>query len=452
MLSLFFTNSWSILSGFPPLGKKGLEPPHAIIRAMQIKTTPPSAVTYREAFWVWVRIALLSFGGPAGQIAVMHKILVEEKKWINENRFLHALNYCMFLPGPEAQQLATYIGWVLHGTRGGLTAGLLFILPGFISILILSVIFALFHELPAIGTAFFVLKAAVLALVIEAILRIGKKALKNEVMLILAVLAFSALFFLNAPFPAVIACAALTGYLGGKILPEKFHVIKPRAVADEPDLPVHTKPSWSRSFKVILIWGVIWFAPLAGLALGLGPNHVLVQEALFFSKAAVVTFGGAYSVLAYIAQQAVHTFHWLNAGEMLTGLGMAETTPGPLIQVVQFVGFMGAYRNPAPFSPLTSAVLGSIVTTWMTFAPCFLWIFLGAPLIEHLRENKSVSTALSGITAAVVGVIANLALWFSMNVLFTRPGDIRSFNLPAFLIAGGTLAVMHVIGRKKKVV
>lgn len=382
-----------------------------------------SKVPFKEAFWVWVKVALLSFGGPAGQIAVMHKILVEEKKWIDENRFLHALNYCMLLPGPEAQQLATYIGWLLHRTRGGLTAGLLFILPGFISIFLLSVIYALFQQTKWVDAAFFGLKAAVLALVIEAVIRIGKKALKNEIMVAIAGLAFAAIFFFHLPFPVIIFSAALIGFLGGKIREDKFYVIKPKTLAEADDahsVPIHTRPSWNRSVRVILLWGFIWFAPLAALALSLGRDHILVQEALFFSKAAVVTFGGAYSVLSYIAQQAVHHFHWLNAGEMLTGLGMAETTPGPLIQVVQFVGFMGAYRSPAPFTPLTAAFLGSVVTTWVTFAPCFLYIFLGAPFIEHLRGNKSLSTALSSVTAAVVGVISNLAAWFCLHVLFQK--------------------------------
>lgn len=381
-----------------------------------------SAVTYQEAFRVWIKVALLSFGGPAGQIAVMHKILVEEKKWISENRFLHALNYCMLLPGPEAQQLATYIGWVLHRTRGGLTAGLLFVLPGFLSILLLSMVYAFFQQVEAVEALFFGLKAAVLAVVVEAVIRVGKRALKNEVMMSLAALAFAGIFFFNVPFPIIILGAALTGYLGGKIREDKFYVIKPKSISEEDayDIPVHTKPSWGRCFKVLVIWGTLWFAPLAVLIAALGWKHVLVQEAFFFSKAAVVTFGGAYSVLVYIAQQAVHNFHWLNPGEMLTGLGMAETTPGPLIQVVQFVGFMGAYRNPAPFTPLSAAILGSVITTWMTFTPCFLWIFLGAPFIEHMRGNKSLSTALSAITAAVVGVIMNLAVWFFLHVIFGR--------------------------------
>lgn len=403
---------------------------------MNSKLENQTTVSYKEALRVWVKVALLSFGGPAGQIAVMHKILVEEKKWIDENRFLHALNYCMFLPGPEAQQLATYIGWVLHGTRGGLTAGLLFILPGFVSILILSMVYALFQEVRVIEALFFGLKAAVLAVVIEAVIRIGKKALKNEVMVGVAGLAFISIFFFNIPFPVTIFVAALVGYLGGKIWEDKFYIIKPKQITGIDDVKhaqLQAIPSWRRSIKVILIWGSIWIFPLLVLMALLGQEHVLVQEALFFSKASVVTFGGAYSVLSYIAQQAVHIFHWLTPGEMLTGLGMAETTPGPLIQVVQFVGFMGAYRNPLPFTPMTAAIFGSIVTTWMTFAPCFLWIFLGAPFVEHLRDNKSLSTALSGITAAVVGLIMNLAIWFFLHVLFERVDERIFWKLHLFV-------------------
>ena len=424
---------------------------------MKTKNSQHNSVTYREAFWVWVKVAALSFGGPAGQIAVMHKILVEEKKWIDENRFLHALNYCMFLPGPEAQQLATYVGWVLHRTRGGLTAGLLFVLPGFLSILFLSIIYVLFQKVAVVDALFFGLKASVLAVVIEAVIRIGKKALKNEVMIGLALVTFIGIFFFNIPFPVIIFSAALIGYCGGKIREDKFYIIKPKSINETAaaiDIPIHTKPSWRRSVCVILLWGFIWFAPLAVLWCFLGRHHVLVQEALFFSKVAVVTFGGAYAVLAYIAQQAVHTFHWLNPGEMLTGLGMAETTPGPLIQVVQFVGFMGAYRDPAPFAPIMAAVLGSVITIWVTFAPCFLWIFLGAPFIEQLRGNKSLSTALSGITAAVVGVILNLSIWLSLHILFSRVDErmiwkmrllipqVQTIDLLALGIATGSLIAL----------
>ena len=391
----------------------------------QISQKQQHSVSFSQSFRVWCKIALLSFGGPAGQIAVMHRILVEEKKWVSENRFLHALNYCMLLPGPEAQQLITYIGWLMHGTAGGLVAGSLFVLPGFLSILALSIIYITYGKLAVVSAAFFGLKAAVLAVVAEAVVRIGKKALKNEVMVGIAAAAFAAIFFFNLPFPVIILSAGLIGYAGGKFWEEKFYVIKGHKTEAQDSETVITdavanrvKPTLARSFKVAAIWLLIWFAPIGVFAFFLGGKNILVQEALFFSKTAITTFGGAYSVLAYIAQQAVHHFGWLSAREMLDGLGMAETTPGPLIQVIQFVGFLGAYRNPAPFSPMTAAILGSIVTTWVTYSPCFLWIFLGAPYIEHLRGNRSLSCALSGITAAVVGVILNLAIWFSLHVIF----------------------------------
>jgi chromate transporter len=371
-------------------------------------------------------VALLSFGGPAGQIAVMHRILVEEKRWVSENRFLHALNYCMLLPGPEAQQLATYIGWLLHGTRGGLTAGLLFVLPGFLSILALSVIYATMQEAPLVQGLFFGLKAAILAVVVAAVVRIGRKALKNSTMVTLAALAFVGIFFLRLPFPAIVLGAGIVGLFGGRWRPGIFQVLAPHgAPSADDDAAIQdsghsARPSLRRSVLVGAGWLIVWLAPVALLIALLGADHVLAQEAVFFSKAATVTFGGAYSVLAYIAQQAVEAYGWLAPGEMLDGLGMAETTPGPLIQVVQFVGFMGAWRNPGHFSPMTAALLGSVVTTWVTFAPCFLWIFLGAPYIEFLRGNRLLTSALSAITAAVVGVILNLALWFGIHVLFAK--------------------------------
>lgn len=391
----------------------------------------PHTVPFSEAVRVWIRVALNSFGGPAGQIAVMHKLLVEEKRWISENRFLHAMNYCMLLPGPEAQQLATYIGWLLHKTRGGLVAGLLFILPGFLSILVLSVVYALYSNTSVVEALFFGLKAAVLALVVEAVIRIGRRVLKNWVMLLIAALAFVAIFFFTLPFPLIVLAAGLTGFIGGKLSPELFYVIKGRQVGTDDDadfvitdaVASHTAPSWEYALRTSGIWLFIWLAPLITLALTLGPDDVFTQIAFFFSQAAVVTFGGAYSVLAFIAQQAVEVYGWLQPGEMLDGLGMAETTPGPLVQVTQFVGFMGAYRQSG-MSPLYAGVLGSIVTTWMTFAPCFFFIFLGAPFIEHLRGNRSLTAALSAITAAVVGVVLNLAVWFSINTIFSSVADV----------------------------
>jgi chromate transporter len=387
---------------------------------------PVPQVTLQEAFWTWCRVAALSFGGPAGQIAVMHRILVDEKKWVSEERFLHALNYCMLLPGPEAQQLATYIGWLMHRTLGGVLAGVLFILPGFVSILALSLIYACWQQVDLVQAVFFGLKPAVLAIVVQAVLRISSRVLKNSAMITVAAVSFGAIFFLNVPFPLLILLAGCCGYLGGRLRPDLFLIIQghgsTRAAAGRTtatDLHLQTTlPTWRRSLLVTLIFSCLWFIPLVLLRVLLGRESVLLEEGIFFSKAAVVTFGGAYSVLAYIAQQAVERYGWLQPGEMLDGLGMAETTPGPLIQVVQFVGFLGAYRNPGPFSPLVAGLLGSVVTTWVTFVPCFFWVFLGAPYIERLRNQPLISAALSTVTAAVVGVVLNLAIWFALHTLF----------------------------------
>lgn len=384
----------------------------------------PKYPSFGEATKVWGKVALYSFGGPAGQIAVMHKFLVEQKKWIGENRFLHALNYCMLLPGPEAQQLATYIGWLLHGRKGGIVAGALFVLPGFVAILILSILYALWKDVAIVEGIFYGIKPAVLAIVVGAVIKIGKKALKNEVMIGIAILSFLAIFFFQISFPIIIISAALIGFIGGKISEDKFYVIKGHDADDNAsdgliDSMIKTeKPKLFQSIKTALFWLVLWFFPIALLVIFLGIENIFTQQSLFFSKSAMVTFGGAYSVLAYISQKAVETYGWLQPGEMLDGLGMAETTPGPLIQVVQFVGFMGAYRNPGVLDPLTAGILASVLVTWVTFIPCFLFIFLGAPYIEILRNNKSLSTALSGITAAVVGVVLNLGLWFTLNSLF----------------------------------
>ncbi|MBX7167244.1 MAG: chromate efflux transporter [Pirellulales bacterium] len=382
-----------------------------------------AAVSWGEALRTWIRIALLSFGGPAGQIAVMHRILVEEKRWISEERFLHALNYCMLLPGPEAQQLATYVGWLLHRTLGGIVAGALFVLPGFLSILALSLIYANYQHTGLLEGLFYGLKPAVLAIVVEAVLRIGKRVLKNGVMLALAAASFVALFFFAVPFPLVILTAGLVGFWGGRLYPGRFLVLQGHAAkaAGESfdEVPLHhAAPTWRRSLLVSCICLTLWFGPLLACRAALGPESIYVQEGLFFSKAAVMTFGGAYSVLAYVAQQAVERFGWLQPGEMLDGLGMAETTPGPLIQVVQFVGFLGAYRQPGPCSPVVAGLVGSVMTTWVTFVPCFFWIFLGAPYIEQLRGNRLLTAALSSITAAVVGVVFNLSVWFTLHTLF----------------------------------
>ena len=381
-------------------------------------------VPLAEAFRVWLRVAALSFGGPAGQIAVMHRILVEEKRWISESRFLHALNYCMLLPGPEAQQLATYIGWLMHRTPGGLMAGGLFILPGVIAIMGLSWVYALYGNVGFVSALFFGLKAAVLAIVFEAVMRIGRRALQNRVMIGLAATAFVAIFCFDVPFPLIILAAALIGLVGGRAGLPQFQGGGHGGGKDDAGnllgdhLPDHARPNARRSLRVALLWLALWLVPVAALLLAFGGSHVFSQIAVFFSKMAMVTFGGAYAVLAYVAQQAVETYGWLKPGEMLDGLGMAETTPGPLIMVLQFVGFMAAFRDPGALGPLMAGTLGGLLATWVTFAPCFLWIFLGAPYIEVLRGNRSLSAALSAITAAVVGVILNLAIWFGIHTIF----------------------------------
>jgi chromate transporter len=398
-----------------------------------VDATEPRRVSLGEAVRVWIKVATLSFGGPAGQIAVMHRILVEEKRWVSEERFLHALNYCMLLPGPEAQQLATYIGWLLHRTLGGLLAGGLFILPGFVSILALSILYSTYKETLVLQALFFGLKAAVLAVVVEAVIRVGKRALVSSVMVGLAALAFVAIFFFAVPFPLIIVAAGMVGFAGERLRPDLFVVPsghgKVTGNEETALLRDAPPPALSRSLRVLAVWLTLWLTPIGLLAWLLGASHVLVDEAIFFSKAAVVTFGGAYSVLAYVAQQAVETHGWLMPGEMLDGLGMAETTPGPLIMVLQFVGFLGAYRDPDPFSPLTAGILGSVVTVWVTFVPCFLWIFLGAPYIEGLRGNRRLRAALSAITAAVVGVILNLSVWFGLHVAFGSVVETRMMGL-----------------------
>ncbi|HSK75239.1 MAG TPA: chromate efflux transporter [Thermoanaerobaculia bacterium] len=402
---------------------------------MKREAPQPDPVPFREALKVWIAVALQSFGGPAGQIAVMHRILVEEKRWVSESRFLHALNYCMLLPGPEAQQLAIYIGWLLNRTPGGLAAGILFVLPGAVAILALSILYAGYRDIAFVSGLFFGLKPAVMAVVVEAVVRIGRRALKNRALVGIAALAFVSIFFFEVPFPVIVAGAGLLGWLGGRLVPEAFSAAPahaPGAVpAGEGDLPIadsqahRVRPSLARSLKVAAIGLTLWIGPLLLLRAFLGPEHTIVQEGIFFSKAAVVTFGGAYAVLAYIGQQAVETYGWLAPGEMLDGLGLAETTPGPLIMVVQFVGFLGAWRHPGGLDPLAAGILGSAVTTWVTFVPCFLWIFLGAPYIEALRGNRALSSALTGITAAVVGVIFNLAVWFALHTLFGRVDEIH---------------------------
>jgi chromate transporter len=409
-----------------------------------ITVTPPAApqpqahgVAFAEAFSVWLRVALLSFGGPAGQIAVMHRILVDDKRWVSESRFLHALNYCMLLPGPEAQQLATYIGWLMHRTAGGLMAGGLFILPGIISIMALSWIYAAFGNVGMVAALFFGLKAAVLAIVLQAVARVGSRALKNNLMRWLAAVAFLAIFFVDVPFPVIVFGAGLIGYAGGRAGLAAFKIASGHGPAGNgdgdsllgEDLPAHARPSARQSLTAAGIWLVLWLTPVAVLLVMFGSGDVFSQIAVFFSKMAMVTFGGAYAVLAYVAQQAVESYHWLKPGEMLDGLGMAETTPGPLIMVLQFVGFMAAFRTPGSLSPLLAGTLGGLLATWVTFTPCFLWIFLGAPYVETLRGNRALSAALAAITAAVVGVILNLAVWFAIHTMFREVRPLHAFGV-----------------------
>lgn len=404
--------------------------------------------TFREALAAWAKIGLLSFGGPAGQIALMHRIVVEEKRWLDEARFLNALNYCMLLPGPEAMQLATYIGWLLHGTRGGIVAGVLFVLPAFVLLVGMSAAYVTLGHLPVVSGLLFGLKAAVLAIVAEALLRVSRRALKTRASVAIAVIAFLAIAFLHVPFPLIVAGAAMVGLLVARSGSISASSDTPAPSDETGEAPsASAKSPWMASLKALAVWGAVWFVPLAILATLLGGTHIFTQEALFFSKVAVVTFGGAYAVLAYVAQQAVDIHHWLRPDEMLTGLGLAETTPGPLILVLIFVGFLAGYRGGTGLEPLLAGTIGATVTLWVTFVPSFLFIFVGAPFVERLSRNRRVAGALAAVTAAVVGVIANLALWFGLHVLFADMGevtfgpfsvpvpDMASFDLAAAVIA-----------------
>lgn len=390
--------------------------------------TDELTISFFQALRVWAKIGLLGFGGPAGQIALMHRELVEQRRWISESRFLHALNYCMLLPGPEAQQLAVYIGWLLHRTWGGIVAGILFVLPGAVVLGLLSWLYVGFGSVPIVSALFFGLKAAVLAVVVEAVLRIGKRALKTRFLIVLAALAFVTIYALHVPFPWIVLGAALVGLVVGKWIPAWLPVAQ--TTTEQSDMryvvdrqlarndAAHIRPSLRRSVQATLICAMVWFAPVALAAWWLGTEHVVAKEGFFFSQTAVVTFGGAYAVLAYVAQRAVEDFGWLRPGEMVDGLALAETTPGPLIMVLQFVGFVAAYRHPGTLDPLVAALLGAAMTTWVTFVPSFLFIFVGAPYIEALRRNRGLHAALSAVTAAVVGVVLNLAVWFTLHTVF----------------------------------
>lgn len=395
------------------------------------ETSRQTHPTFREAFRFWLKLGFISFGGPSGQIAMMHAELVEKKRWIDNSRFLHALNFCMLLPGPEAQQLAIYIGWLWHKTRGGIVAGALFVIPSIFILWALSYVYVAFGNIPWIAAVFYGLKPAVLAIVAAAVIRIGSKALKNAVMWSLALAAFVAIYFSHVPFPLIIISAGILGLIGNKILPQYFRgeTAHPVDVDLAGNVAGRAKPTWLDAVKISATWIVIWALPLALAGIFLGTDHTIFREGIFFSKAAVVTFGGAYAVLPYVSQQAVEHYHWLTAPQMLDGLGLAETTPGPLIMVLQFVGFLGAWNHPGNLPPLVSATIGALVTTWTTFVPCFLWVFLGAPYIEKLRNVKFLTAALSTVTAAVVGVILNLAVWFGVHVIFPPTGNVDWFAL-----------------------
>ncbi len=407
----------------------------------KISTQPP---TFGEAFRFWLKLGFISFGGPAGQIAIMQTELVEKKRWISQARFLHALNFCMLLPGPEAQQLAIYCGWLLHKTWGGIVAGALFVIPSMFVLWGLSFVYAVFGNVPWIAAIFYGLKPAVLAIVAFAVIRLGRKSLRSPVMWGIAAASFVGIFFFKVPFPVILLGAGLIGFVGGKLSPPTFsggavhgskNETESSVLDDDGESPEHAKPALSRAMRVCIIWGLLWWLPILALGFWRGWDHTLFKEGLFFGKAAVVTFGGAYAVLPYVAQQAVGHYHWLGPGQMMDGLGLAETTPGPLIMVLQFVGFMGGWSRPMGLSPLLAATLGALITTWATFVPCFLWIFLGGPHLEQLRGNKSITSTLSTVTAAVVGVILNLAVWFGLHVLFPDGKNIDWFSLTIAAVA-----------------
>jgi chromate transporter len=417
------------------------------------------SIRFRDAIAIWAKIGLLSFGGPAAQIALMQHELVEKRRWISEARFLNALNFCMLLPGPEAQQLSIYLGWLLHRSKGGLVAGLLFILPGFFCMLALSFIYVRFGHTAFIGTLFFGLKAAILAIVAQAIFRLAKKTLSTIFMMLVAVASFVALHFFDVPFPIIIVLAGITGLLGYGFSPHIFsnrndnqNIHADSYVIDEQidkQQLLHTQPSIIGSIKTALLWLAIWLLPVLAVVYIFGANSVLAKQATFFSQTALFSFGGAYAVLAYVAQRAVEEYQWLSPREMVDGLALAETTPGPLIMVLQFVAFVSAYRYQTDMSPIIAGIIASCLTVWVTFAPCFLWIFVGAPYIEKLRRHLRLQSALKTITAAVVGVIANLSLWFALHALFTDTVKFQwhgmSYELPDWTSVQWRLLAITVI-------
>ena len=415
-----------------PRSEDSAAPPAAAVPAALPAGAPgaaPALVPFRTAVRAWALISLQTFGGPAGQIAVMQRTLVDEKRWIGQRRFLHAMNYCMLLPGPEAQQLATYVGWLLHGVRGGLVAGGLFVLPGVVALLALSGVYVAFGSTLAVAAVFAGLAPAVVAIVVQAVVRVSRRALTGRSLQVVAVAAFLALSLFAVPFPVVVAAAGLTGWALGRRRPASLDTTDPPDDGPAPvvsDDVLHSEPPTARRTLTVLLVGLAaWGVPVAAVALLTGVGSVFTQQGLFFSGAAVVTFGGAYAVLAYVAQQAVAVYGWLTPGEMVRGLALAETTPGPLVMVVQFVAFLGAYRDPGGLDPWVAAVLASLLVTWVTFVPSFLFVLLGAPFVERLRGNRSLSATLTGITAAVVGVIANLGVYFAVHTLFSDTVAVR---------------------------
>jgi chromate transporter len=399
--------------------------------------------TFWKAFRFWLKLGFISFGGPTGQIAIMQTELVEKRRWISQARFLHALNFCMLLPGPEAQQLAIYVGWLLHRTWGGIVAGALFVIPSMFILWALSFIYMAYGNVPWLSAIYYGLKPAVMAIVAYAVIRIGAKVLKNPAMWTIAAAAFIAIFFLKVPFPIIVIGAALIGLVGGTYWKKQFFILSghggkaaDRSVLDDDSaVPEHARPSWGKSFRVAVVCLALWWLPVLLLGWWSVWQSILVNEGVFFSKAAVVTFGGAYAVLPYVAQHAVESHGWLSAPQMLDGLGLAETTPGPLIMVTQFVGFVGGWQHPGTMAPLAAATLGALITTWTTFLPCFLWTFLGAPYIEQVRGNLRMTTALSAVTAAVVGVVLNLAVWFAGSILWPAAGSFDWFALAIASVA-----------------
>ena len=417
--------------------------------------TPRAAdlVPFPEAVRTWFGISLQTFGGPAGQIAVMQRTLVDEKRWIGQERFLHALNYCMLLPGPEAQQLAIYLGWLLNGLRGGLVAGVLFVLPGAVALLALSAVYVGFGDTTVVNAVFAGLAPAVLAIVAQAVVRVGRRSLAHPALVALAVAAFLALALFRVPFPVVVVAAGAVGWCLGRWAPQALSAGTAHGASNAGKAPpliaddaLHSeRPSVRRAGRVLTVGLVAWGLPLIAVLLLTGRDSVFTEQGLFFSGTALVTFGGAYAVLAYVAQRAVEDYGWLSPTEMVRGLALAETTPGPLIMVVQFVAFLGAYRDPGGLDPWVAALIGAFLTTWVTFVPCFLFIFLGAPYVERLRGNRPLSATLTGITAAVVGVIATLAVYFAVHTLFRETSVVAAGPLRVELPDLGTIRPVAVV-------